>query len=196
MNNQTLYKTYFQQGTSGYAVVTKFYFRYADLLSRMSFVSVDDVVHEIFISLSKTDFAKVHNEEHYIMRAIKLQCWAMVDKAIRVKAVMAESGSGDTRNEADSEQNRKKKVSNESVQLVELEGMELLVNINLFKIFLNQKEQQLLNFLIDETERSEIARSLELNLNTLDTNIRRLRIKLADYLKKLGYSYKSLEKFT
>ena len=33
------------------------------------------------------------------------------------------------------------------------------------------------------------------NLNTVDTKIRRLRIKLFDYLKKYGYSLLTIKKF-
>jgi hypothetical protein len=77
----------------------------------------------------------------------------------------------------------------------ELDGMELLACVNLFKAHVGLKEARLLNLLIDETPRTEMAALLDLNANTLDTNIRRLRIRLAEYLRGLGYSYKVFEKF-
>jgi DNA-directed RNA polymerase specialized sigma24 family protein len=195
MDNNTLHKKYFNQGTTGYAVIRKFYSRYTDVLSRASIVSVDDVVHEVFLSLSKTDFAQVRNAEHYIMRAVKLHCWSLLDKAIRVKALGA-----DNRGRGDADETERSDVSDLPAPLsaghpAELDGMELLACVNLFKAQLGSRETRLLNLLIDGTPRSDIAGHLGLNINTLDTNIRRMRIRLADFLRSLGYSYKVLEKF-
>jgi len=194
MDSDTLYTNYLRQGTAGYAVVSKFYFRYADLLAKASLTNVNDVVHEIFISLSKIDFAKVQNAEHYIMRSIKLQCWTLLDKALRLKEMLSATEKGSS---AESVEVRSvTREGEETGHLMELDGMELFVQVNLFKAQLSSKEVRLLNMLIDEIDRIEIAKLLEMNLNTLDTNIRRLRIKLAEYLKSLGYTYNALEKFS
>lgn len=194
MDITTLYKVYLQEGTIGYAVIRKFHSRYADILARTNLTDINDVLHEVFLSLSKTDFENVRNVEHYIMRAIKLQCWSLLDKAIRQKAMITKSDEME-----DDEKKRNYQQASEVIhhnqQLAELEGIDLLVQINIFKVQLNPHEIRLLNLLIDETERSEIATHLEINLNTLDTNIRRLRIKLAEYLKNLGYVYQGLERF-
>ena len=189
MDNQTLHQKYLREGTAGYAVIRRFYSRYTDVLARSTIVSVDDVVHEVFVSLSKTDFTKVQNVEHYVMRAIKLHCWSLLDRAIRLKALVVENT-----NDLDSDETVKGATSYVD-HPTELDGMELLARVNLFKANVGLKEARLLNLLIDETPRSEMAALLGLKMNTLDTNIRRLRIRLAEYLKGLGYSYKAFEKF-
>lgn len=195
MNIHTLHGKYLQQGTAGYAVIRRFYYRYADLLTRANLIDIDDIVHEIFLSLSKTDFRQVRVVEHYVMRAIKLHCWSLLDKAVRLKSVAPER---QRRNDLDEPEGSRMPDSQEPDHpepLAELEGMELLSNLNLFKCQLNSRDARLLNLLIDGTARSEIAEFLGLNMNTLDTNIRRLRIRLADHLRDLGYTYKALEKF-
>ncbi|MBI2430221.1 MAG: sigma-70 family RNA polymerase sigma factor [Ignavibacteriales bacterium] len=193
MDTNTLHKKYLQQGTAGFAIIRKFHSRYADLLAKNSVMSIDDVLHEIFLSLSKSDLTDVRNVEHYIMRAIKLQCWSLLDKAIRQKTVGEVCAvTGDEKEEPGEQVQH---IADQNNQLTELEGMDLLVQINLFKARLNPHEVRLLNYLIDETERADIATFLEMNLNTLDTNIRRLRIKLAEYLKNLGYLHSGMERF-
>lgn len=193
MDTNTLHKKYLQQGTAGFAIIRKFHARYADLLAKNNVMSIDDVLHEIFLSLSKTDFNEVRNVEHYIMRAIKLQCWSLLDKAIRQKTVGELRAVTNDEKEEPTEQIQH--AAHQNDQLSELEGMDLLVQIDLFKARLHPHEVRLLNCLIDETERSDIAAMLEMNLNTLDTNIRRLRMKLAEYLKGLGYIHSGIERF-
>lgn len=194
MNTDSLYKEYFQRKTAGYAIIRKFHSQYADLLVKASLVSIDDVVHEIFLSISKTDFSEVRNVEHYIMRAIKLHCWSLLDKAIRRKAISVKNEAVGEKKEESHEQDQI--AANQNDQLSVLEGNDLLLQINLFKTRLDPVEATLLNSLIDESERAEIADSLGMNLNTLDTKIRRLRIKLAEYLKRHGYVHKGMERFS
>ncbi|MDP1676305.1 MAG: hypothetical protein Q8L88_05510 [Bacteroidota bacterium] len=195
MNSQTLHTEYLQEGTAGYAIIRKFYARYSDVLVTTSLIDINDVLHEVFLSLSKSNFDNVRNLEHYILRAIKLQCWSLLDKAIKQKAIVV-------KNEGNQEGGNNEKNLDQQLftahneQLQEIEGSELLVQINLFKNHLKENDIRLLNFLIDETERSEIAKILGINLNTLDTNIRRLRMKLADYLNRLGYIHKGLSRFS
>jgi len=192
MDTNRLHKEFLSEGSAGYAVIRKFYSRYADVLAHSTIVSIDDVVNEVFVSIAKTDFTKVQNAEHYILRAIKLHCWSMLDKALRMKSVSAQRKE-DAHDE--DEDPIVLEPSTQHQQLAEVEGMELLGYINLFKSTLGTQEAQLLNMLIDGVERFEIAKKLVVNINTLDTHIRRLRIRLADYLRSLGYSYAALEKF-
>lgn len=192
MDNEALHTRYLQRGTAGRAVIDRFYSRYADALAKAGFDGVDDVVHEVFVSLSKTDFTNVHNPDHYVLRAVKLRCWSLLDKALRRKATMAG-------NEPLSEGDQEIPPLHSGViveQEVSVEGMELVTVVNLFKAQLNPRDMRLLNLLIDETARTEIANLLGVNLNTLDTNIRRLRIRLADFLKELGYTYTSIGRFS
>jgi DNA-directed RNA polymerase specialized sigma24 family protein len=175
-------------------VIQRFYSRYADVLARAHLIELNDAVHEVFASLAKTEFGQVRNTEHYIMRAIKLHCWSLLDKAIRQKSratVPPESTAGN-----DNGADILAQTANSHEHPTELDGMELLSNLSLFKAAAGERDARLLNLLIDETPRSEMARLLELNMNTLDTHIRRLRIRLVEYLRGLGYSYKAFERFT
>lgn len=195
MDNNTLYKKYLEQGTIGYAVIRAFYSRYADVLARAGMVHVNDVVHEVFVSLTKIDFSQVQNADHYTMRAIKLHCWSILDKAIRFKTLAPERREAADRADADSLRQKDIQGPGSVDHLSEFEGMELLASMNLFKSHIGTSEARLLNLLIDGIPRSEIASTLGLKMNTLDTKIRRLRVRLADFLRSLGYSYKVLEKF-
>ncbi len=183
MDRESLYKEYLGQGTAGFVVVAKFHQRYADVLSLLSLESADDVLHEVFLSLSQSDWKNIRNPKHYILRAVKLHCWSLLDKSLRQK-----KNSGRMPNDAESAAG--------SVQPADVEGLELLVQINRFKSELEPNERQLLNFLIDDIDRKEAAEAMNLNMNTLDTKIRRLRIKLTEYLKGLGYRYPVLDKFS
>jgi DNA-directed RNA polymerase specialized sigma24 family protein len=193
VDSHTLHQKYLSQGTPGYAIIRRFYLKYSDVLAKGNVVDINDVVHEIYVSFSRTDFHQIQNVEHYVMRAIKLHCWSMLDKSIRLKALAAEPPIH--RDNDDEPSERDVVAAEESDHLTVLEGIELLSYVNLFKAELSARDSKLLNLLIDETERSEIAKLLELNLNTLDTTIRRLRIRLAEFLKNLGYTYKALERF-
>lgn len=189
MDTNILHQKYLSQGTPGFAVIRRFYSRYSDLLVKANLMDFDDVVHEVFVSLSRTDFSQVQNIEHYVMRAIKLQCWSLLDKAVRVKTSNPETRVNPETMESNNV------LESQPEHLTELEGMELLTQINLFKAQLNTRDTRLLNLLIDGAERSNMAQLLGLNMNTLDTNIRRLRIRLAGFLRDLGYTYHVLEQF-
>jgi DNA-directed RNA polymerase specialized sigma24 family protein len=158
-------------------------------------MGINDVLHEVLLSLSKTNFDNVLNIEHYIMRAIKLQCWSLLDKAIKKKAFIA-NNDGIFENEGLEKDPDRSPHTGQNEQLQEIEGAELLVQISLFKQQLKENDVRLLNLLIDETERSEIAKLFGINLNTLDTNIRRLRIKAAEYLRGLGYIHEGINRFS
>ncbi len=195
MDSQTLHTEYLQEGTAGYAIVRKFYGRYSDVLTVTSLIDINDIIHEVFLSLSKTNFESVRDPEHYIMRAIKLQCWSLLDKAIKQKNLTVKNES-EQEIDGKTEHLNRPFSATQNTQLQEIEGIELLVQINLFKNQLKESDVRLLNYLIDETERSDIAKFLGVNLNTLDTNIRRLRMKLAEYLNNLGYVHKGMSRFS
>ena len=188
METQILHQKYLATGTAGHAIIRRFYSKYSDLLIKSTIADLDDVVHEVFVSLSRTNFSEIQNVEHYVMRAIKLRCWSLLDKAIRLKAGGMERLNPDEPGGYDAQKSQPE-------HLTELEGMELLSQVNSFKSQLNPRDFTLLNLLIDGSERADIAKHLDLNLNTLDTSIRRLRIRLAEFLRGLGYTYKALEKF-
>ncbi len=154
-------------------------------------------MNQIFLSVSNIDFNKnIKNEEAYIIGTIKIQCRVLLDKAVRFKRVVPESFV----NEFNSEDSDNSIINNlpenkKEEQLEHLETEEFFNHINIFKTQLNLNEVQLLNFLIDEKSRHEIVEEINLNLNTLDTHIRRLRIKFSKFLKKSGYTDKILKKY-
>jgi len=193
VDSHNLHQMYLSEGTGGHAVIRRFHQKYSDVLARVGVSDIDDIVHEVFVSLSRTNFDQVQNIEHYLMRAIKLHCWSLLDKALRHKSMTAENRDEPLNDDAVGEHNAPR--TNHPDQLTTLEGVELLTYVNLFKTQLSARDSRLLNLMIDETERSDIAKLLELNMNTLDTSIRRLRIRLAEFLKNLGYTYKTLERF-
>jgi len=195
MTSERLYKTYFQEGTRGFFLICKFYNKYADLLSRTNLITVNDAIHEVFLSVSKTDFRKVRKIEHYVMRSIKIQCWSLLDKAVKRKKVIPKSHLPNRTDEPAPENDGDRQMLDERDPVKELEGLELVNHINLFKVQIKSREVQILNYLIDETPRTHIAEVMNLNLNTLDTHIRRLRIKLVHYLRNLGYNDSSMEKW-
>lgn len=189
MDPNTLHDRYFRHGTGGFAVMQRFFRKYRDVLRRVHCVEINDVVNDVFLSLSRSDFREVTDEQRYVLRAIKLHCWSLLDKALRHKAVEADHQSTTIGPLAMSEQ------ADPVAGLAEIEGMELLSLMNLFKLRIGPDDVRILNLLIDETPRTEIAETLLLNLNTLDTRIRRLRIKMADFLLSRGYASGRLDKF-
>ena len=192
MDLKVLFRDHFQGGTPGHNLIRKFYTRYADLLRHANLTDLDDIVHEIYASISKTDFTRVRNPEHYIMRAIKLQCWSLLDKAFRVKQRFHVAGQATQVNGRDDPSTTLAADEDPSETLQE---RELIVLINLFKETIRPGEAQILNHLIDMTPREEIAQLMNLNMNTLDTQIRRLRIKLVRHLSSMGYAHPSFRKF-
>ena len=60
---------------------------------------------------------------------------------------------------------------------------------------LQRHSQITLNNLIDEIPRKEIAEKSNINMNTLDTQIRRLRIKMVAFLKDAGFEFRSFDKY-
>jgi DNA-directed RNA polymerase specialized sigma24 family protein len=195
MTVERLYKSFFTEGTRGHYLIRTFYSKYADLLSNASLLGPNDVTHEVFASIAKTDFGKIRDIEHYVMRAIKIQCWSLLDKAIRRKKVIPQSRLPNRSEEVATEIDRHQHDVDDRDPVSELEGLELLNHINLFKLQINSREVQILNFLINETSRTHIAEVMNLNLNTLDTYIRRLRIKLVTHLRNLGYEYSRWQRF-
>jgi len=197
MNLTEINKKYFTSGTRGYKIISCFYNKYSDLFKKTIYNDPGDFSNQIFLSVSKIDFKKeIRNEEAYIIGTIKIQCRVLLDKAIKSKKIIPES---QLRN-LDYKENEESVINNFSTDDKEklfevMEGNEIFNQINIFKIQLKQDETKLFNYLIDEKTRYEIAEEINLNLNTLDTHIRRLRIKFSRFLKKSGYSARILDKY-
>ena len=194
MSIEELSKKYFVPGMHGYRLLKVYYARNHDLFSRTLHQEFEEFLNQIFLNISTINFSdNIKNIDAYIIGAIKIQCRVQLDKSIKLKNVVAESHL--EKNDPEEEPLTLKIPAKESNPTELLDLQEMFLQINLFKLQLNKKDVDLLNHLIDERSRKEIADDLHLNFNTLDTHIRRLRIKMADYFKKLGYSLDTLDKF-
>jgi DNA-directed RNA polymerase specialized sigma24 family protein len=194
MSPEELNNKYFSKETRGYNIISRYYYKYHDLFKKTIFPDFNDFINQIFLNISGIDFSKgIKNFEAYIIGSIKIQCRVQLDKTLKMKNTVAESTllSGDKENEPITFKIPSKTNNPEDI----LDIQEMLYHISLFKLQLKQREIHLLNFLIDEKPRNGIADEMQINLNTLDTHIRRLRVKMADYFKKLGYSSDALDKF-
>lgn len=192
MTPETLHDRFFKEGTPGRRLIRGFYTKYRSLLEYWQPASLEDVVHEVFVSISGADFRQVSNIEHYVLRAIKLRCWALADRASRRKATVVTSSIGHEPEGGEPEHGNTPGPGPAEW----LDSNDLMAHIAAFKCQLKPQDASILNMLIDESPRDEIASKLRLNINTLDTHIRRIRLRLATYLRGLGYSHPSLQRFT
>lgn len=198
MKTEELHKQYFSVKTNGYKIINFFYRKYYDLFKNSIYPTFNDFLNEIFINTSKINFSKeIINEKAYILGSIKIQCRICLDKVIKLKSEEAESYLNYNKKEED--ENIFSISSNEDAKILKpneiYEGVELFNLINNFKLSLKQQDIFLLNLLIDEIPRKEIALKMNINLNTLDTKIRRLRTKLYEFIKKAGFEYQYANKF-
>jgi DNA-directed RNA polymerase specialized sigma24 family protein len=191
-----LNEKYFSNNTRGYKIINRFYLKYRDLFIKTIFTEFEDFRNQIFLNISGIKLSEeIKNEEAYIIGSIKIQCRVQLDKALRRKkekpesqfnnSLIEEDGISITENLADSLPDPHEM----------LEGEEVFNSLNTFKLQLNTVEKELLNNMIEEKTRIEIAEAKNLNMNTLDTHIRRLRIKLFTFLKENGYEYKMFKKY-
>jgi DNA-directed RNA polymerase specialized sigma24 family protein len=193
MSPEELNHKYFSKETHGYNIISRYYYKYHDLFIKTAFPDFSDFVHQIYLNISEIDFSKeIKNLEAYIIGSIKIQCRAQLDKALKMKNTIAESRLP-SNEENEPVMLKIPAKSNNPGEI--LDTQEMFYLISLFKLKLKHREVLLLNFLIDEKPRSGIANEMQINLNTLDTHIRRLRIKMADYFKRLGYSFDVFDKF-
>jgi RNA polymerase sigma factor (sigma-70 family) len=189
-----LNKNYFVKGSRGYTIITRYYSKYQDLFERTIFSDFNDFINQIFLNTSGINFNKeINNPEAYIIGTIKIQCRVQLDKALKIKKIIPESRLN--KDDIDGEPVTYKLASSDNNPAEVFDNQEIFVHLNLFKLRLKEREKKLLNNLIDEKSRKEIADELGLNFNTLDTHIRRLRIKLADHFQNLGYSSELFDKF-
>ncbi|MEO8399254.1 MAG: hypothetical protein ABI550_05480 [Ignavibacteriaceae bacterium] len=196
MDSSDIHNIYFTSETRSYKIIRRFYSNYNDLFKNTLYPDFNDFLNQIFLNISRIDFNKeIKNKEAYIIGAIKIQCRVQLDKAIRAKKVTAESRLKKLPESEDEENITLKIIKFSPGPDDAFEAEEILNKINDFKLELKNNERELLNFLIDETPRAEIAEMQKLKINTLDTHIRRLRIKLFAFLSKNGYKFNRLEKF-
>jgi len=156
MDQNLLYKNYFQENTSGYKIITVYFNKYYDLFHHSGLTSAADVINEVFLSLSKTNFSKIEKIENYILRAIKIQRWSILDKSKKRKSIVLEKPD----KESDASLLEQQVSDGENPQQ-NLTGMELLTEINLFKIHINSREADILNSLIADVPRTDMAKRFQ-----------------------------------
>ncbi len=186
MDKTVLYKKYFADDTTGSRIIRKFYFTHHQLMIQNSYIDFNDLAHDIFLNISKIDFEKVKNEQHYIHRSIKIQCWAVLDKIYSKSGVI----TPETRLTNDrTEFSLSETPSGDPDPHGLMESDQLMVTIARFKRTLPSEEMNILNTLIDEHNIAlvDMARRFHLNENTVRTKIRRLRISFEEYLRKNGH---------
>lgn len=155
-----------------------------------------DFRNQIYLNLSSINFyGKINNLDAYIISAMKIQCRVQLDKAIKQKKIIPVSKIKDDDNENSDSILETGSANSSSNPAKVLEGDDIFNHINIFRLSLKPKEAELLNFLIDEKSRAEIAENTKMKMNTIDTNIRRLRLKLFNYLKKIGYNLNEFKNY-
>lgn len=186
MDKTVLYKKYFAVDTIGLRIIKKFYLTHHQQMIQNSYTDFNDLVHDIYLNISKIDFGKVQNEQHYIHRAIKIQCWAILDKIQSKKTFITPEAR--LRNDQ-SEYAMSETPSGEPDPHGIMETDQLIVTISRFKRTLASDEVNILNTLIDEHDIAlvDMAKRFHLNENTVRTKVRRLRISFEEYLRKNGH---------
>ena len=196
MEPAELNQKYFSPDTPGYKIINRFYYKYNDLFERTNFSEFKEFLNQIFLNISKINFSsEIKNEEAYTIGSIKIQCRVLLDQALKVKNRMAFENPGITDESEELLSLSERMVSHNPGPLEMLEMQEVFQAVNIFKLSLKANELELFNNLIDDVPRAEISERYQLNLNTLDTQIRRLRIKLVTYLKDCGYSFRIFSKY-
>ena len=189
MNPEEILPRFFKPDTKGYKILAFYYMKYQDLFEKTIFQEPDEFINQIFLNVSAINFSEeIKNIEAYIIGTIKIQCRVQLDRAIKTKKrqqrenpteKLKEDVVSDRDNLADKEQDPHRKMESDEVFSI----------MNTFKLSLKDWEREILNSLIDEIPRIEIAEMTKQNINTIDTQIRRLRIKLASFFKDNGYKF-------
>jgi DNA-directed RNA polymerase specialized sigma24 family protein len=151
-----------------------------------NFVDLNDLIHDIYLNLSKINFDKVQNEQNYVHRAIKIQCWAVLDKITSKKLqVIPETNLVTDRHTPILSE----APSTEPDPHHRMETSQLMSIFLRFKKTLPTEETNLLNAMLDEHDLAfvDVAKRLQLNENTVRTKVRRLRKSFHEYLKENGY---------
>lgn len=196
MSIEELSEKYFVPGTRGYKMLRAYYAKYYDLFSRTLHHEFDEFLNQILLNVSTIKFSdRIKNLEAYIIGTIKIQCRVQLDRALKIKrrtSLYPEEKNHETEGE---ELFYEKTPSSNPGPHETLESQEIFQSVNVFKLTLKSNEVDLLNFLIDGITRKEIAERNQININNVDTQIRRLRIKLLGYLKNCGYSFERFSRF-
>ncbi|GAB4297724.1 MAG: hypothetical protein Kow0098_22240 [Ignavibacteriaceae bacterium] len=194
MHPEELKRNYFSPNTRGYSILYNFYFRYKHLFASTLYPEFEEFLHQVYLNISGIDYSKVRvNAEAYIIGSIKIQCRAQLDKSIRFKK---HTGLESLKKYSEDDEPGEIEYQDNSPGPHDiLEAQEIISLINLFKLSLNRNELKVFNSIIDAVPRQETAVRENLNINTLDTLIRRIRIKFFHFLKEKGYSLELFKRY-
>lgn len=173
MDQNFLYQRFFSESTAGYRTMQAFFFRFKNRLVKAQFESLNDLINEVFLSVSKINLDMVQNHEHYIVRSIKLRCWSILEKSNKYQT------SGDSSVSADD-------VEGHATNPWEhLEYNETVRLISEFKLQQSPSDAAIINELIDDPDISsaDLGEKLNMNPNTVRTKIHRIRKSLSGYLE-------------
>ncbi len=186
---QRLHENYFSPDSRGYLFIRNFYAKYHKELSATEFESFDAFLNQIFLSLSKIDFSNIDGtEEHYVIKSMYYQCWNIMYRVKRERTVMiTESSANVTMDDGPADSVIDREVSREPDPLDYMEVSDLFAIINTFKVTLKRDDLHILNALIGQKPLQEIADIMRWEYNALSVKVKRLREKLARYLKSSGY---------
>jgi hypothetical protein len=194
MNPEDILEKYFKPGTKGYKILSFYFSRYQDLFEKTTHREFNEFLNQIYLNTTSINFSEdIKNIEAYIIGTLKIQCRVQLDLALKLKNRQQKENKEDSPGEDLSISNNLPAEDLDPHERVE--STEVFSIVNAFKLSLKDWERDILNSLIDEIPRKEIAEMKNQNLNTIDTQIRRLRIKLSSYLKENGYKFNISDKY-
>ena len=196
MKTEEIAQKYFYPGTRGYNILRRYYVKYQDLFIKTLFSEFDEFLNQVLVSVSSINFSdEIKNIEAYIIGTIKIQCRVQLDKSIKEKnKINLNLLTTEDENEDEIITSTSLKSPNPD-PAEEVHSQEVFNAVNRFKLTIREPELIVLNSLIDEIPRKELSEKMQINLNTLDTQIRRLRIKFQTYMENEGHSLASFKRF-
>ncbi|MBL7995226.1 hypothetical protein JNM05_07620 [bacterium] len=188
-SSHKLYEDYFIPDSRGYQFIRSFHSKYIGELSRSEFEDFDAFLNQIFVNLSKIVFAHIEGpQEHYVIKAMYYQCWNIIYRLKKERKVkIQESAFKVYSDDSQDETLITLQKSDTANPLESTEAADLFELISAFKTTLKNSDIRILNGLIDQKDLNGLAKELDLEYNALCVKIKRLRGKLALFLKKLGY---------
>lgn len=186
---QKLYENYFSPNTRGYLFIRNFYSKYSHELSASEFESFEAFMNQIFLHLSEIDFSGIEGpEENYVIKSMYYQCWNTIYVLKKERHfVVTDSSTPAVTDDGPEDTSIERQASGNPGPLDYVEASDLFTIIQSFKMTLQREDVRILNALIDETPLQETADLLRIEYNALCVKIKRLREKLARFLKKGGY---------
>ncbi len=196
MNPEEILQIYFKPGTKGHNILCFYYTRYRDLFEKTIYPELDEFKNQIYLNVSAIKFSdEIKNLEAYIIGTIKIQCRVQLDRALKMKNRQQKESDNPGKDEENDRNYLDNIAGKEPDPHNKIESDEIFNIVNTFKLSLKEWEKEILNSLIDEIPRIEIAEMKKQNLNTIDTQIRRLRIKLSSFLKENGYTFNISDRY-